>query len=201
MRWITSALIVLLAVATFLPLAETNAWWVRYLDYPRLQVAVALAVVLALHLLVSWRAAGRLALAGLAVGALAYQGWMLLPYLGFGPRMATAAVGCAPGSELRVLVANVMLGNEDTQPFLDLVAETEPDVILAMETDAVWDRAFDALEGYPHRVSYVPEDARFFGMHLLARRPPVSPEVAFAFDVIGAQKALAHFRCRFGGVV
>jgi endonuclease/exonuclease/phosphatase (EEP) superfamily protein YafD len=182
MHRVTSALIILLSIATFLPLIETNAWYVRYLDYPRLQVAVALLAVLALHLLASGRRPGHLALGGLALAALLYHGWKLRPFSGLHPPMAVTAVDCAPGSDLRVLVTNVLRTNERVEPFLDLVAAVDPDVILALETDAVWARAFDALDGYPHRVSHVPEDARFFGMHLLSSLPLVEPEVLFTFD-------------------
>jgi hypothetical protein len=51
-RAATIALALLLGVATasLLPLIETNTWWIRYLDFPRLQVAVATSVLLALCL-------------------------------------------------------------------------------------------------------------------------------------------------------
>lgn len=185
MRRITSALILILSTATFLPLIGTNAWYVRYLDYPRLQIGIALLIVLFLHLLVARRRAGHLALAGLAVVALAWQGWQLHRYTRLVPPMVLTAVDCAPGSELSVLVANVLRGNDRTQPLLDLIAETSPDMVLAVETSAIWDRAFDTLSGtYPHRVSHVPEDARFFGMHVLSRLPLVEPEVLFTFDTV-----------------
>lgn len=185
MRWVTSPLILLLSLATFLPLIETNAWFVRYLDYARLQIAIALLAVLLLHLMVAWRHGGHLALAALALLALVWQGSHLYPYTRFVPPMAAATVGCAPGSDLRILVANVLRGNEETQPFLDLVAETSPDVILALETDAVWDRALGSLSGtYPHQVDHMPEEARYFGMHLLSRLPLVAPEVVVAFDTV-----------------
>lgn len=185
MHFITSLLILLLAAATFLPLWDTNLWFVRYLDYPRLQIAVALFAVLVLHLLVAGRRTGQLAIAVLALGALTWQVWHLYRYTSYVPPVAATTLGCTPESGLSILVANVQRGNERTEPFLDLVAEVEPDVILAMETDEVWDRAFEPLsEAYPHRLQHVPGDdtAKYYGMHLLSRLPLVSPEMVFTFD-------------------
>lgn len=154
----------------------------RYLDFPRLQAATALLVALVLHVLAAWRHPRHLPLMALALVALAWQGSRLYLYTSFVPPMAVRAIECGEGADLRILVAKVLRTNEETQPFLDLVAEAAPDLILAVETDAVWDQALDALDGYPYRVSHRSEAARFFGMHLLSALPLVTPEVLFEFE-------------------
>ena len=56
------ALTVLLVAVTLLPLSGSHAWWVRMWDFPRVQIAVGLALAAALALLLSgplrWGVAG-----------------------------------------------------------------------------------------------------------------------------------------------
>ncbi|MCF6369891.1 hypothetical protein [Rhizobium halophilum] len=43
-------LLLALATASLLPLIETNIWWIRYLDFPRVQLAIAASIALLLYL-------------------------------------------------------------------------------------------------------------------------------------------------------
>ena len=81
MQAFLASLGLLLMAATALPLVRGDAWWVRVFDFPRLQILVLLAAVLAGQLL-----AGDLstvpgaALAGALALCLAYQGTKMFPY-------------------------------------------------------------------------------------------------------------------------
>ncbi len=58
------------------------------------------------------------------------------------------------GPQLRILVANVLGSNQEKQPFLDFVRDTDPDIILVQEVQPHWAEALELLhEAYPyHRV-------------------------------------------------
>ncbi len=186
-RWpawlVLAPLIVVLAAASFLPLVETNTWWIRFLDFPRLQIGLALlaAVLLFLVLLRRPGAAGWAVIA-LGSAALGYQIYKLYPYTPLVPAMARAVSDCPAEARLRVLVANVQRSNERADELFAIVAEADPDVLVLLETDEWWDRRLASLEGLPHRIQSIPEDALYFGMHLLSRHPLVDPEVRFFFD-------------------
>lgn len=78
--WITLALLALLITASLLPLVETDLWWIRFLDFPRLQFAAAIVILLGLFLLLS-RSLPASMLAGVAaLLALGYHAWKLHPY-------------------------------------------------------------------------------------------------------------------------
>lgn len=180
------AILVALAVAaaaSFLPLIETNTWWIRYLDFPRLQLAAALVVLLAAA--AALRAhLGRIGWIVCAVGALAlgYQAAKLLPYTEVGTRAAVELESCAPGDAITVMVANVRKRNETAEPFLRTVSDADPDLLLVLETDAWWDEALAPLDDrYPERTQFIPENHGAFGMHLLSKLPLVSPEFRFLF--------------------
>ncbi len=185
MRWIAGiafGLILLLALASFLPFIGADAWWIRFWDFPRVQIAFLLIVLLGIHLIASDRDAPRIVTSALVLASLAVHVLTLLPFTSVAPPVARVVDGCAPGSDLRILTFNVQRGNEATGPLVDLVAEADPDVVLLKETDETWDAAIAQIaDEYPEIVRHVPEDARYYGMHLLSRQPLVSPQVLFEF--------------------
>lgn len=176
--------IVAAATASLLPLIDTDTWWIRFLDFPRLQLSVILLGLLALFFLVRRRLGGGGVAALLIAGAtLAYHGSKLHPYSGFTGEALAAAGECGPEDSLRVMVANVLKKNEQAEPFLQTVAAAEPDLLLVMETDEWWDRHLGALDAtYPERAQHVPEDHGAFGMHVFSRLPLDAPEFLFWFD-------------------
>ncbi len=182
---LTLGLIGIAAAASFLPLIETNRWWIRYLDFPRVQLAVALVLLLAVAIVLLRFRVGRIGwfVCGLGALALGYHAAKLHPLT---PLAAPAAVGlesCAPGGSLALMIANVQERNEAAESFLDLVSEADPDLLLVMETDAWWDEALAALhENFPERAQFIPEGHGAFGMHVLSKYPLVSPEFLFLFD-------------------
>src|SRR5690242_6447890 len=71
-RWLLILLALAGIAAAVIPAIPGNIWWVRYLDFPRIEILIASAVVWVLLLLVSRGRASRLALLVLA-GAIAWQ--------------------------------------------------------------------------------------------------------------------------------
>lgn len=169
---------VLIAVS-FAPLVETNVWWVRVLDFPRLQFLIALLVAGVL-VLVSGRprrTGGWLVPAGMAAAA-GYHVYKLHSYWPWAETRAAAVAECADGSRLSVLVANVRKGNRQDERLLALVRDTDPDVFLAMETDAWWNEKLIPLrDDFAQAIQHV--GTGHFGMHLFSKYKLVEPEVRF----------------------
>ncbi|MEH6641676.1 endonuclease/exonuclease/phosphatase family protein [Vreelandella glaciei] len=170
-------LVLLLAVVSLLPLIDSNQWWIRILDFPRLQEAIALLVLtvpVGLYFRYFQKMAG-LALF-LIVSALSYHSFILFPYFPTGSDFSVA--DCPPGSDVSVMVANVKMRNDPDGRLLDLVQKVQPDLLLAMETNAKWDEALATLEGtMPHTISHISDS--YYGLHLFSRLPLVSPEIRF----------------------
>lgn len=178
------ALLVVAAGATFAAAVETNVWWAVYLDFPRLQIAAFMIVALPVFAWLAWRPrfAG-LAVILLAAVALGVQAAKLWPYSAFASPTAVQAAECPAGSGLTVMIANVQKRNERAEAFLEMVSETGPDLLLVMETDAWWDERLGALApDFPETVQHIPENRQAYGMHLLSKRPLLSPEFRFLFD-------------------
>ena len=178
------SLLALAVLASFLPLIETNTWWIRFLDFPRLQFATALLVLLA-GVAALRSNVGRVGwfICALGVLAVGYHGTKLFPFSGFPSHAAVGLEGCEPDSSLTLMIANVQARNEKANEFLDLVAEVDPDLLLVMETDAWWDRHLSSLqESFPEKEQFIPEGHGAFGMHVLSKLPLISPEFRFLFD-------------------
>lgn len=173
--------VLILSVLSFLPLVPSNAWWIQYLDFPRLHLGLTI-LALVVALLVLWRRPWSLAVAAFGAAAIAYHAVKLAPYTPLFEMEAIEVAQCEEGQGLRVLVANVRRDAEAGPAFLDLVREVEPDLILAMETDAYWNESLSTLsDTYPHAIQHIPQDATHFGIHLLSSRPLVDPEIRMGF--------------------
>lgn len=177
-------LIAVLVIISLLPLIETNIWWIRYLDFPRLQLAILLVLLLALFLALR-PGGGRLGWAGLllAVIGLGYHAYKLYPYSGVFQKMAIEPDTCQNTPVLRVMVANVQRRNENAEEFLNLVSEADPDLLLVLETDAWWDEHLAPLrDQFAEKLQYIPEEHAFYGMHLFSKLELVAPEFRLLFD-------------------
>lgn len=181
---IASALLVALSAVSLLPLIETNIWYVRFLDFPRLQFALATLALLALYLWLHGRP-GRLGWVAIfgAVTALGYHAYKLHPYTRLVASTVMTQADCPEGDGLRVMIANVKRRNKHADVFLAQVAATKPDLLLVMETDAWWDARLSALDAdFRYRIQSIPVDHAFFGMHLFSKLELISPEFQFFAD-------------------
>lgn len=163
---------VVLAVAAFLPLWGTDRWWVRVLDYPRLQLAGVGIVVLLL--LVAGSQDYRRRHFGIVFAALAIATtWQLahtIRYLPGYPKSVADANQCPANRQLKVLNANVLLGNDGYDKLLAVVDKTQPDVVVLLEADPVWQEKMAPLHSdYPVRLAEpVPNS---YGMLFYSRLP------------------------------
>ncbi len=176
-RW----LLILLALAgiavTVIPAIPGNIWWVRYLDFTRIEILIASAAVWVLLLLVSRGVISRVALLALA-GAIAYQAYVLYPYTGFAPPNQIATETCAPNSRLRLLEVNVQKTNQHDNRLLNMVRQIDPDIAWFQEVDEWWLQNLAPLAAtMPYHVTQA--QPNYFGAALYSRYPLSDPEVKF----------------------
>lgn len=182
LQWALVAVGSLLVLATFLPVIRRGEWWFRVFDFPRSQMAVLLAAVLA---------AGPVALEPsrpaelgflLAVtAALVWQLRRIFPYTPLASVQVKRAHGCDAAHRLRLLTANVLMTNRRAEAFLELVRRCDPDIVLVLEGDGWWDEKLKALDGeYPHALKRPADDT--YGLHFFSRLELGSPELRFLVE-------------------
>ncbi|WP_092016048.1 endonuclease/exonuclease/phosphatase family protein [Marinobacter daqiaonensis] len=169
---VIAAALVAVTILARLPLFE---WWARACDFPRVQFAVAAALVLGLSAFTSQPWQVSIQIMGLAV--LLWQGWRILPYTPVWPRQVQTAQTGNEDYCFTVLVANVLTSNRNASGLLEQIERWQPDLVLTLESDQWWQDQLDpALAAeWPHAVR-IPQD-NLYGMHLYSRLPLVDTEV------------------------
>jgi endonuclease/exonuclease/phosphatase (EEP) superfamily protein YafD len=170
---------VVLIVATALPLIRADAWWIRFFDFPRLQIIV----LLILTFTAAWFGVGttgfapNLLLAGLVVSLL-YQCYMMFPYTLWARRQVQQSRRPPSTNSIRLVSVNVLMSNRNAATLKELLRAVDPDVILTLEADDWWlDQMKEFEQTHPFTV-YQPQN-NFYGMLLHARLKLVNPELKF----------------------
>lgn len=168
-----TALAVLTILATALPIVHTSAWWVRVLDFPRLQfVGLLVLALLLLPAVLPTRSWAKVALIVGASAALLLQLIRIAPFTPLVPVETAAVKQCPAAQSVSIMVANVLMDNRDYAALIDLVRQYNPDLLMLLETDQAWANAVAPLHAaYPYRVSAPQPDT--WGMIMLSRLPLV----------------------------
>ncbi len=183
MTFILIFLAPLLVLATVLPLSIRREWWIRALDFPRLQIAILAALWL-----LAWGASvphGGIWLNALALSMIVvalYQLYWIYPNTEmhrqeverFNPIMD----GVCPS--FKMITSNVLMTNRNSTPLLSLIQTHQPDIVITLESDQWWQDRLDTLEGYTYRIA-CPLD-NLYGMHVYSRLPLSNTQINYLVE-------------------
>ena len=169
---------VILTALTLLPLWRHEAWWVRAMDFPRLQLFVgALLLLLLESVLLDLSFPSTWALLVVTLFCLVYQAWWIVPYTRLFPVEVKSAVSKDSQRMIRIITANVLTSNRNAGTLIDLVRENSPDILVTLESDAWWQSRLDVLEpDYPYTIK-CPLD-NLYGMHVYSKLPLTDSQTA-----------------------
>lgn len=168
--WLVLGGIVILT--TLLSLLRFKAWWIRIWDFPRLQISVIGLVALGLWAWAApWDDGWRLGAGGALALAVVYQAARVWRYTRLAPReVQRAGKDAHAGGQLSLVVTNVLQTNREADRLLRVVRAADPDLVLAVETDAWWAERLDVLRAtHPETVRSPLENT--YGMMLYSRLP------------------------------
>jgi len=167
---IVTGLTLLLVVATQLPLTRFQVWWVRSLDFPRLQLfVIAVSLLICQWVFID---VGNFPLFDClmmlpTLGCVIYQGWWILPYTPLFPKEVASNKNKSLDT-LSILTANVLTPNRNTEGLKQLIKQYSPDIIVTLESDKWWEQQLESLEeNYPFTIK-CPLD-NLYGMHVYSR--------------------------------
>jgi endonuclease/exonuclease/phosphatase (EEP) superfamily protein YafD len=193
--WIVSMLPI---AATVLPFVKSGRSWIRVWDYPRLQLAIALALCFAIQIVLLTGTAAAWLLAATAA-SLIWQLWRIHPYTRLAGLQVRSASHHDPAQTVGILIANVLQTNRDPAALLERVAAADPDVVLAVETDTWWDAQLSALSGqYPFVVRNPLDNT--YGMLLFSRLALSGVKVQFRVNP-GVPSIAVRLHLRSGEMV
>ncbi|WP_417211269.1 endonuclease/exonuclease/phosphatase family protein [Acinetobacter venetianus] len=180
MIWIEICAVVVIWLSLW-SLIPRDEWWFRGADFPRLQIlAVGLVTLLGLLLIKSeWTLFRELLLVGL-IAAVAYQLKMVLPYTPIWKKQVKHVTKqqLNESQQISLLVANVLTPNDKYELLLQHIYQLQPDIVLTLESDELWQKALQPIEQeYRYKVA-VPLN-NLYGMHLYSRLPLLESEIKF----------------------
>lgn len=197
--WLIALLAAAVIIVSLLSAIESNRWWIRVWDFPRLAI-FTLGIVLASSMLFI-SVPGRMLLAPLTAIAMAYQLWSIFPYTPFASVQAQAAqVSDETRARdcIRILSINIYMHNRDYDRTLALIDEIEPDVLLLMEVDGEWAEAMQpALERFETRFDAPLENEygkilatnlRVESGHIINLTQPGTPSVHAVLETRGGRR-------------
>ena len=171
-------------LVTLLPLLRQTAWWIRIFDFPRLQIVMGLALALAGAAMLGWPAGSREQLAFIALLALAlgYQIMRILPYTPLHRKQVADSVRPnEPRAQLSLAVMNVLQYNRQGARALATLRAADPDVIMAVETDAWWREQLRPLEATHPHVCHEPLE-NTYGLLFFSRLPLRQCQIKYLLD-------------------
>ncbi|MDT0651344.1 endonuclease/exonuclease/phosphatase family protein [Autumnicola edwardsiae] len=174
------AVSVIVIVVSLLSLVHNlSLWYSKILDFPRLQYLIAGLALFVLFLLLNrkWNLFSVLLGVGL-VAAIAIHSIKVFPYF-FGEKAVPDAHDQPEGSsEIKIVIANVLITNTTYDEFLKIIQEKNPDIVLAMEVNEEWVQNLQGLkEDYAHRIEYPLDNA--YGMAMYSKFPLENQEIKF----------------------
>jgi len=163
MRVFIWAAIAIVAIGSFCSLLSQFFWAFDLANHLRPQALIVSLIVLTVAAFFGHR----LLLAGLVV----LVGNAVLFAVPFVHSVGIASANTSPADKtVRVLAANVLTANQAHDRLLDLIEETQPDIVLLTETNHRWTAALRPLEDhYPYSLLHPRRDN--FGMAVYAKHP------------------------------
>jgi endonuclease/exonuclease/phosphatase (EEP) superfamily protein YafD len=186
----SGTVLILVSLLSLVP--NTIIWFLQILNFPRLQVLLALLGCLLLFLVCrkEWGRFNLVFLAGMLV-SVGIQAYIIFPYTPLGPRPVESADSASVNKQtvFSIMLANVLITNKSSDELLKIVAAKDPTFLLTMEINKRWLDQLSALtKKYPHRMIFPSDNA--YGMALYSKLPLENQQIMFLnFDRVPTFKA------------
>lgn len=153
----------------------------RGLDFPRLQLAVIAAGLLATILLAGLSITAKTWLSTTTLACLIWQLWWVLPYTKLWRVEVPRATRRDASAHLSIMTANVLMPNRNADALISLARKHKPCVLVTLESDAWWESKLDSLrDSLPNAVK-CPLD-NLYGMHVYTSLPIRDQSIQFLVE-------------------
>ncbi len=180
LRWLTVAVGLSMAAGTLLSLSRSPHWFIRGWDFPRVQISLLAAGAGAVYGVLFYRGTALdRAFLGVTAACVLWQLYRICPYTPIAPKpVKRSRREASQERRFRLLITNVLMENTGHERLLRLVRDSDPDLLLAVETDERWDRALEPLAStHPHVVRQLQDN--YYGLILFSRLPLLEHRIEF----------------------
>lgn len=173
--------LILIVLSLLSLLYDFPYWFVKIIDFPRIQYFISGVLLLIFYILLNrkWNPASFILVAGI-ISSLMIHGSRLMPYVAGEKTVPDSKLS---GNQLQeesigILLANVLIENEEASKLLQIIKEVDPDLILAMEVNQRWVSELQELKkDYPYYIEYPLENA--YGMAIYSKFELMDYEIKF----------------------
>ena len=155
-------------------------WYLKVLDFPRLQQFIASVLMLILFILLNrkWKLPSIALTIGLLAAIFIHFSFISDYMLGEKAVPSVEVSEANPEKTVGILLGNVLISNKNSSKFLDIISTTNPDLVLAMEVNSWWVEELQVLkQEYPYSIEYPLDNA--YGMALYSKLPLSETEIQF----------------------
>ena len=176
MIWLLRLFAFFLLLISVLPLVPTGKWYVRWWDFPRLQIAVLLLALIAVFICLALKNGlhrETLIWVVLLTAGFVWQGSHIVRF----SKLWTPEVESTSDGQtgINIVVSNLDYENENAKSVPDELASENADILLLVEYDEGWKRQLSELESdYPYRHEEVRGEG--LGMAIWSKLPFASIE-------------------------
>src|SRR5688572_25917289 len=200
MRLLTIIFGAVAIITTALPVSRHPAWWIRVLDFPRLQIFIIGVVALIGYWIVSPVAdAFAIVFSLLLLLSLGYQVYMIYPYTRIVKPQTERCRQPDPDNSVAILFANVLQDNRDAEGLRKIIRSNDADLICLVETDDWWlDQVREEFKDHPYQVLHPLDNT--YGMVLFSRLELIDPKVEYLIEE-GVPSIRGRARLRSGRII
>lgn len=194
LTWLLRSLAAILILMTLAPFLRVGWWWVRVLDFPRLQIATLCAGAAIALIPLAIRSEIRpldLTLLALVAAAGLWQFSHVFRYTRLRDPMLLDADpdAAANTAKLTLLTANLKVSNKQYRLARDAIRNANTDILVLIEADAQWFQALSPIrDTYPHRIEHIAGDG--LGLLIWSRLPLAMPEIK---RLVSKDRVSMHF--------
>lgn len=185
MLWFVRLISCFLILVTVLPLLSTGKWYVRWWDFPRLQLVGLLLVFLMAWVAYLFQPLGEKKWSEptfwsvIMAAALIWQTSHIVPFSPLWPKEVPNIVSAGGDNQIKIMVANIDYENpEPAAVVIQEIEEERADILLIVENNESWMERLQPLrQQYPHHYDHAADDG--LGMALWSKLPITDRETKY----------------------
>ncbi|NDV90590.1 endonuclease [Alteromonas sp. 345S023] len=185
MNILLDTLAILLIAVTFAPSLPSAHWLVRVWEFPRLQIfSLMLGVFVARAYMEGFALFTSPLLAFLYIallGCAIYQVFWIIPYTPLVPREVKKCKTPDKNKQISILSSNVYMPNNEFQKLLQHIDDTDPDIVVTLESNKKWQEALAPLNSSHPYQKHCPLE-NLYGMNLFSKYPLESAELQYLVE-------------------
>lgn len=174
-------LAIILIISSFIPLIKNDYWTFRVFEFPRVQKLIL--TIISTLIVIGYCSAGtfKFIVVFFLTGTIIYLFRQILPFTPLGKKQILKTDIVNSENDLKLMISNVFEDNTNYEGCLNEIKKANPDVVLLLETNSVWDRETSVLEmSFPYYVKVPQENT--YGMILYSKFPLHNASVRFLVE-------------------